>query len=99
VTPDEFGDPNNNRLTTRLNGKVVQDSSIDLMIFKIPKLISYLSTVYPLRVGDVVVTGTPAGVGSRQTPQRFLCNGDTLSVEISNIGILSNPVVDEKAVG
>lgn len=97
VTPDEFGSPDDNRITTKLNGEIVQDSSIDLMIFKIPKLINYLSTFYPLQPGDVIATGTPAGVGARRNPQRFLRGGDRIEVTISNIGTLSNPVVNEPA--
>ena len=68
------------------------------MIFRIEKLIEYLSTMYPLNPGDVISTGTPGGVGFKRDPQRFLVAGDVVEVEISGVGTLSNPVVDESAL-
>lgn len=65
------------------------------MTFKIEFLIHYLSTVHELQPGDVISTGTPGGVGSRRKPPRFLKAGDIVEVEISGVGLLSNPVVDE----
>jgi 2-keto-4-pentenoate hydratase/2-oxohepta-3-ene-1,7-dioic acid hydratase in catechol pathway len=95
VTADEFGDPDQHELVTRLNGKEMQRTNIDLMLFKIPLLISYISAVHPLQTGDVIVTGTPAGVGSRRTPPVYMFPGDHVTVEISGIGTLENTIVAE----
>ena len=83
-------------LITRLNGAVVQQTTTDLMITDIPALIAYCSTILPLLPGDVIVTGTPGGVGFKRNPPLWMKDGDTVDVEISGIGILSNPVVAEK---
>ena len=82
---------------TRVNGEELQRTTIDLMLFRIEKLIEYLSTMYPLNPGDVISTGTPAGVGWKRDPQRFLVSGDVVEVEISGVGTLSNPVLGENA--
>ena len=95
VTSDELGDPYAQTLTTRLNGEVVQQASVGSMIFRIETVLHYLSTIYRLRPGDVLSTGTPGGVGSRRTPPRFLSPGDTVEVEVTGVGVLSNPVVQE----
>lgn len=95
VTADEFGDPYSQTMTTRLNGEVMQNAAIDLMLFRIEKLIAYISTMYPLNPGDVISTGTAGGVGFRREPPVFLKAGDTVSVEITGIGTLINPIVDE----
>jgi 2-keto-4-pentenoate hydratase/2-oxohepta-3-ene-1,7-dioic acid hydratase in catechol pathway len=95
VTADEFGDPYSQTMTTRLNGEVMQNASIDLMLFRIEKLIAYISTMYPLNPGDVISTGTAGGVGFRRDPPVFLKAGDTVSVEITGIGTLINPIIDE----
>ncbi len=95
ATADEIADPAALRLTTRLNGAVVQDTTTDLMITPIPRLIAYCSTILPLLPGDVIVTGTPGGVGAKRTPALWLKPGDRCEVEISGVGILSNPVADE----
>ncbi len=95
VTADEVGDPYSQTLTTRLNEEVMQNASIDLMIFRIEKLIAYLSTMYPLSPGDVISTGTAGGVGFRRDPPVFLKPGDTVSVEVSGVGSLVNPIVEE----
>ena len=95
VTADEVGDPYSQTLTTQLNGEVMQNASIDLMIFRIEKLIAYLSTMYPPNSGDVISTGTAGGVGFRRDPPVFLKPGDTVSVEISGVGSLVNPIVAE----
>ena len=95
VTADEFGDPYSQTMTTRLNGEVMQNAAIDLMLFRIEKLIAYISTMYPLNPGDVISTGTAGGVGFRRDPPVFLKAGDTVSVEITGIGTLLNPIVDE----
>jgi len=95
VTPDEIGDPTKLKLETRVNGKVVQSSDTSLLIFSIPRLIEYSSTIFDLVPGDVIATGTPAGVGFTRKPPIFLKPGDVVEVEIENIGVLRNPVVDE----
>ena len=95
VTPDEFGDPYKQTLTTQLNSKEVLHTSIGMMDHKIGKLIEYISTVHTLRPGDVISTGTPGGVGSRRVPPLWLKEGDTIEVEISGIGKLVNPIKNE----
>ena len=95
TTCDEVPDLGTRQLTTRLNGAVMQQAKIDEMIFSIPEQIAYLSTVCALRPGDVVVTGTPGGVGTRRDPQVFLADGDVVEVEVEGVGLLSNPVTRE----
>lgn len=97
VTRDEIPDPGRLTLETRLNGTVVQHATTDLLITGIPALIRYCSTVMTLEPGDVIVTGTPGGVGAKRTPPLWMTAGDTVEVEISGIGILRNPVVAEAA--
>lgn len=81
-------DPQKLAIQTRLNGKVVQDSNTEQMIFKIPEIISFLSRNFTLEEGDLILTGTPSGVGP-------IVEGDTVEVEIEGIGILENPVQNE----
>jgi 2-keto-4-pentenoate hydratase/2-oxohepta-3-ene-1,7-dioic acid hydratase in catechol pathway len=95
VTPDETGDLAPLRLQTRLNGEVVQDATISQMIFGIPQQIEYCSSFTRLEPGDVIVTGTPGGVGSRRTPPLWMKPGDVVEVEIDRIGLLRNGVADE----
>lgn len=95
VTADEIPDPDNLKLELRINGKTEQSSSTRHLIFKIPAIISYCSTIFDLVPGDVLVTGTPAGVGWSRKPPLFLKPGDVVEVEIERIGVLRNPVVDE----
>jgi 2-keto-4-pentenoate hydratase/2-oxohepta-3-ene-1,7-dioic acid hydratase in catechol pathway len=95
VTADEIQDPSALRLTTRLNGEVVQDTQTELMVASVPRLIAYCSTILPLLPGDVIVSGTPGGVGARRTPPLWMKDGDVCEVEISGIGTLSNPVKAE----
>jgi len=95
VTPDEAGDLGPLRLQTRLNGEVVQDAIISQMIFDIPRQIEYCSSFTRLEPGDVIVTGTPGGVGSRRTPPLWMKPGDVVEVEIDRIGLLRNTVADE----
>ncbi|MBI1219977.1 MAG: 5-carboxymethyl-2-hydroxymuconate isomerase [Rhodobacteraceae bacterium] len=97
VTADEIPDPSALHLQTRLNGQVVQDATTDLLISSVPRLIAYCSTMLPLLPGDVIVTGTPGGVGARRTPPLWMMGGDTCEVEISGIGVLRNGVKNEAA--
>ena len=95
VTTDEIPDPSTLTLTTRLNGEVMQHATTDLLIFTIPVLISYISRFTRLEPGDVIVSGTPGGVGFKRDPQVFMKPGDVVEVEISKIGILRNPIEAE----
>ncbi|MFJ3802581.1 fumarylacetoacetate hydrolase family protein [Streptomyces sp. NPDC090088] len=88
VTPDELPDPAGLRLTTQVNGETVQDGNTRDLIFPIPTLIARLSQVLTFRPGDVILTGTPAGVGMGRTPPRYLAPGDTLTTHIEGIGSL-----------
>ena len=95
VTTDEIPDPSTLTLTTRLNGEVMQHATTDLLIFTIPVLINYISRFTRLEPGDVIVSGTPGGVGFKRDPQVFMKPGDVVEVEISKIGILKNPIEAE----
>ena len=95
VTPDEVGPLDKLRLQTRVNGQVLQDALIEQMIFDIPRQIEYCSAFTRLEPGDVIVTGTPGGVGSRRNPPIWLKPGDVTEVEIDRVGLLSNKVVAE----
>ena len=95
VTADEIADPQALRLTTRLNGKPVQDDTTDHMIYPVATIIAYLSTFTTLEAGDVIATGTPAGVGLGRDPPLWMKAGDTIEVDIAGIGTLRNRVVDE----
>jgi 2-keto-4-pentenoate hydratase/2-oxohepta-3-ene-1,7-dioic acid hydratase in catechol pathway len=97
VTADEVGDIMAQTLTTRVNGQVEQHTPISDLAIGIAELIAYASTVTTLRPGDVIATGTPGGVGNHRKPQLFLEPGMTVEVEISNVGLLSNGVIDEGA--
>ncbi|MBR0796693.1 fumarylacetoacetate hydrolase family protein [Bradyrhizobium jicamae] len=97
VTSDEIADPSKLTLETRINGQVVQHTTTDLMITDIPGLIAYISTILPLLPGDVIVSGTPGGVGAKRNPPLWMRPGDVAEVEISGIGVLRNPVVAETA--
>lgn len=95
VTPDELPPDRVISLSTRLNGVEMQRSTTDLLIFPLPRLINFISTVMPLSPGDVIVTGTPGGVGFRRTPPVFMKPGDVVEVEVEGIGVLRNQVVKE----
>jgi 2-keto-4-pentenoate hydratase/2-oxohepta-3-ene-1,7-dioic acid hydratase in catechol pathway len=82
-------------IQTRLNGDIVQDASTDDMVFSVAKLIAILSEAFTLFPGDILVTGTPAGVGMARKPPLFMKHGDVCEVEIEGIGVLSNPIEDE----
>lgn len=85
-------------LTTRLNGTVVQQASIDQMVFPVARLIAICSSFMTLKPGDVIVTGTPSGVGLARKPQLWMKHGDICEVEIEGIGTLINPIRDETAL-
>jgi 2-keto-4-pentenoate hydratase/2-oxohepta-3-ene-1,7-dioic acid hydratase in catechol pathway len=95
ATTDEIPDPTKLTLVTRLNGAEMQRSGTDMLIYSIPQVIAFVSDFTSLAPGDVIATGTPAGVGHRRTPAVWMKPGDVLEVEISGIGTLRNPVVDE----
>ena len=95
VTPDEFTSLDTRRITTRLNAQIVQQATLGEMIFDIPTLIEYCSSFNPLGSGDVIVTGTPGGVGVKRTPPLWMKPGDSVEVEIDGIGILRNSIADE----
>jgi 2-keto-4-pentenoate hydratase/2-oxohepta-3-ene-1,7-dioic acid hydratase in catechol pathway len=95
VTSDEIGPNAPMTLVTRLNGQEVQRATTDMLIHGIAKQIAYLSTFTPLFPGDVIVTGTPGGVGAKRTPPLFMKPGDVVEVEVDRIGVLSNPIADE----
>ena len=96
VAADEIPDPTKLSLATRLNGQTVQSATVDLLIFSIPELIEYVSAWSELAPGDVIATGTPGGVGFKRTPPLLMKAGDTVDVEISTVGTLSNPIEDER---
>ncbi len=92
VTADALKEITSQTLTTRVNGVIKQQATIDMMIFDIPALIAYVSTFTPLRPGDVIVTGTPGGVGYVRNPPEFMKPGDTVEVEITGVGLLRNKI-------
>jgi len=87
------------RLQTRLNGEVVQSASTDDLVFDVATLVSVLSEAFTLEAGDVIVTGTPAGVGLARKPPLWMKPGDVCEVEVEGIGTLRNPVMDQGAIG
>ncbi|MFH8462772.1 fumarylacetoacetate hydrolase family protein [Streptomyces sp. NPDC017991] len=86
VSVDEPADRDDLELTCALNGETVQHDRTSNMIFPVPRLVAHLSAICPLRPGDLIFTGTPAGVGNRRTPQRFIGSGDTLVSRIGDLG-------------
>jgi len=99
VTSDEIGDPHDLRIRTTVNGDLRQDGSTRDMLFDCWAMIEHLSTAFTLEPGDVISTGTPAGVGMSRTPPAWLRAGDTVRIEIDGIGGLENPVIDEPERG
>ena len=95
VTADEIPDPHSLEIRLDIGGEVLQDSSTNQFVFQIPRLVEYISSITPLLPGDIVSTGTPAGVGIGRTPKRWLKPGETVTITIEGIGTLSNPVVAE----
>jgi 2-keto-4-pentenoate hydratase/2-oxohepta-3-ene-1,7-dioic acid hydratase in catechol pathway len=95
VTPDEIADIASMRVQTRLNGEVLQDQPISDMLWPVAELIAYLSEFTELAPGDVIVTGTPGGVGDARTPPVYMQSGDVVEVSIGSVGTLRNPVIAE----
>lgn len=95
TTADEIEDPHALDIRLTLNGEVLQNSNTSHLIFQIPQLIEFLSSVFTLEPGDLISTGTPAGVGFSHKPPRWLRAGDQVSVSIQGLGELTNPVVAE----
>jgi len=95
VTSDEVGDPHTLDIQLSIGGEVLQKSNTSNLIFKIDFLVSYLSAIMTLEPGDVIATGTPAGIGGARNPKRFLKPGETVRIEIAKLGVLENPVVAE----
>jgi 2-keto-4-pentenoate hydratase/2-oxohepta-3-ene-1,7-dioic acid hydratase in catechol pathway len=95
VSKDEIADPHALHIRLTIGGEKLQDSTTSLMIFKIPALIEYLSGITPLQVGDVISTGTPAGVGMGRTPPRWLKPGEEIVIELEGVGELRNSTVSE----
>ncbi len=97
TTADEIPDPHQLAIRTWLNGRMVQDDNTASMIHKVAELIEYISTFTSLTPGDVIITGSPGGVGKKRNPPLFMQAGDRIEVEIENIGHLSNVIIDAPA--
>ncbi len=95
VTKDEVPDPHALAIRLSIGGEILQRSNTRELIFRVPDLIAYLSAITPLESGDIISTGTPAGVGLGRTPHRWLCPGETIVTEVEGLGQLINPVVSE----
>jgi 2-keto-4-pentenoate hydratase/2-oxohepta-3-ene-1,7-dioic acid hydratase in catechol pathway len=95
VTADEIPDPHVLPIGLSIDGEQLQNSSTSNLVFKIPELIEYISSITPLLPGDIVSTGTPPGVGLGRTPKRWLRPGETVTVTVGGLGSLTNPVVAE----
>ena len=95
VTPDEFQPASGTTLTTHLNGEEVQRADLGDLLFDVADLIAFVSGVLPLKVGDVISTGTTGGVGAARNPQLWMKPGDTVEVAIDGLGVLTNGVIDE----
>jgi 2-keto-4-pentenoate hydratase/2-oxohepta-3-ene-1,7-dioic acid hydratase in catechol pathway len=93
VPVSELGDGSGLRVVQRVNGEVLQDGNTHDLIFPVPFLVAYISNVFTLEPGDLILTGTPPGVGWARDPKLSLKPGDTVEVEVEGIGVLSNPVV------
>jgi 2-keto-4-pentenoate hydratase/2-oxohepta-3-ene-1,7-dioic acid hydratase in catechol pathway len=96
VTADEITDPHALDISLSIDGEVLQHSNTRELVFKIPELIEYLSSITPLLPGDIVSTGTPPGVGLGRNPKRWLKPGETVTITIEGLGSLTNPVVAER---
>jgi 2-keto-4-pentenoate hydratase/2-oxohepta-3-ene-1,7-dioic acid hydratase in catechol pathway len=96
LTADEIADPQALRLRSSVNGETWQDSTTAEMVFDVATVVAFASRTITLEPGDVIATGTPAGVGHYQDPPRYLAGGDRLRCEIDGIGVLDNAVLDEE---
>ncbi|NWC64981.1 fumarylacetoacetate hydrolase family protein [Cedecea sp. P7760] len=96
TTADEIRDPHDLAIRTWLNGRMVQEDNTSSMIHKVAELIEYISTFTSLSAGDVIITGSPGGVGKKRTPPLFMKPGDRIEVEIERIGHLSNVIVESR---
>jgi len=92
---DSIADPHNLNIQCEVNGELRQSSNTKMLLFKIPQLISYISKLMTLRTGDIILTGTPGGVGAYSDPPKFLKPGDTVKVTVEGIGALENKVIAE----
>lgn len=95
VTADEIADPHELAIDLTINGETLQSSNTRELVFKVPDLVEYISSIAPLLPGDIVSTGTPGGVGLGRDPKRWLMHGDTVTVTVERLGSLVNPVVSE----
>ncbi|MDD3588216.1 MAG: fumarylacetoacetate hydrolase family protein [Thermoguttaceae bacterium] len=93
VPKESVTDPNNLHIESRLNGKIMQSSNTKHFIYPLERLVSYISSVMTLMPGDLIFTGTPGGVGDMRKPPVYMRNGDTIEVEIEQIGVLKNRVI------
>ena len=96
VTADEIEDPHSLDISLSIGGETLQSSNTKNLIFQIPELIAHLSSVFTLEAGDIIATGTPAGVGFARKPPRYLTPGDEVRIHVQGIGDLVNPVVAEQ---
>ncbi len=95
VTADEIADPHNLAISLSIGGETLQDSNTSNLIFNLPRIIAHLSSVFTLEAGDIIATGTPAGVGFARKPPRWLRAGDEVRIKVEGIGELVNPVIVE----
>jgi 5-carboxymethyl-2-hydroxymuconate isomerase len=92
VGTDELGDASGLRVTQRLNGEILQDANTDDFLFDVPTLIAHASAAFTLEPGDLILTGTPSGVGVYRDPPIAMQPGDRVEIEVARIGVLANPV-------
>jgi 2-keto-4-pentenoate hydratase/2-oxohepta-3-ene-1,7-dioic acid hydratase in catechol pathway len=95
VTADEIGDPHALVISLSIDGEMLQNSNTRELVFRVPDLIEYISSITPLEPGDIISTGTPAGVGLGRNPKRWIKPGETMTVTVEGLGSLVNPVVAE----
>ena len=93
VPVSELGDGSGLRVLQRLNGEVLQDGNTNDLIFDVPFLVAFVSRVFTLEPGDLILTGTPPGIGWAREPKLSMQDGDVVEVEVEGIGVVSNPVV------